>query len=796
MSIILRGYIQEVTMQAQINNVLSEEDTKRLEITPAIVDKGWDSRAQIRMEYSFTNGKIMVKDKEIRKGKKKKADYLLFLKPNFPIAIVEAKKFHRRVSDGLQQGMSYAECLNVPFVYSSNGQGFYEHDFLTGEERELSMDQFPTPKELWERYKAAKGLSLDQGTNILSDYYTDGSGKEPRYYQRNAINKTVEAVIKGQKRILLVMATGTGKTYTAFQIIWRLWKSKQKKRILFLADRNILIDQTKVQDFAPFGTAMTKIENRNVDKSYEIYLSLYQAVTGTEEEKNIYKQFSKDFFDLIIVDECHRGSAKENSSWHEILEYFDSATQIGMTATPKEDRDISTSQYFGKPIYSYSLKEGIADGFLAPYKVMRVLLDKDLGWRPELGKLDKYGNEIPDKEYTGKDYDKNIVLKSRTECVAKCVVKFLREHDPYAKTIVFCENIDHATRMRNAIAKLVPDFMKENSKYVMKITGDDMEGKQELDNFIALDEKYPVIAVTSRLMTTGVDAKLCKLIVLDRTINSMTEFKQIIGRGTRLNEEYKKYYFTIMDFRQATKLFADPEFDGFPTEIKLVPGADVEEPDQDPDVWTIEEEPESISSADWEDGEIIEDEPCPNKYVIDDVPVSIVDKRVEWLDENGNLVCENITDYYRNFILKRYTTEGAFRDAWNRAHKKTLFVDQLVADGLVIKELRAFYPSDIDIFDVLLKNTYDVQPLTRAARAERCKALLKGLSSVEQDFYTDMLAKYIEVGVSALEDRQILRTLDFENKYGTIVEMFNKIGGNEKYLGTIEKLENLIYGGK
>ncbi len=405
---------------------MSEEDTKRLEITPAITNSGWDPRNQVRMEYSFTNGRIMVKDKEIRKGKKKKADYLLFYKPNFPIAIVEAKKFHRGVSDGLQQGMAYAECLNVPFVYSSNGKGFYEHDFLTGKERELKLDEFPTPEELWKRYQVAKGLDAAQGKEVLSDYYADNSGKEPRYYQRNAINRTVEAVVQGQKRILLVMATGTGKTYTAFQIIWRLWKSKHKKRILFLADRNILIDQTKVQDFAPFGNAMTKIENRNVDKSYEIYLSLYQAVTGTEEDKNIYKQFSKDFFDLIIVDECHRGSAKENSSWHEILEYFSSATQIGMTATPKEDKDVSTSLYFGKPIYTYSLKEGIADGFLAPYKVMRVVLDKDLGWRPELGKLDKYGNEIPDREYTDKDWDKTVVLNKRTETVAKTVMNFLR----------------------------------------------------------------------------------------------------------------------------------------------------------------------------------------------------------------------------------------------------------------------------------------------------------------------------------------------------------------------------------
>lgn len=779
---------------------LSEEDTKRLEITPAITDRGWDARKQIRMEYSFTNGRIMVKNKEIRKGKRKKADYLLFYKPNFPIAIVEAKKFHRGVSDGLQQGMAYAECLNVPFVYSSNGKGFYEHDFLTGQERELSLHEFPTPDELWARYRAAKGLTTEQAADLLAEYYTDDSGKEPRYYQRNAINRVVEAVIQGEKRILLVMATGTGKTYTAFQIIWRLWKSRQKKRILFLADRNILIDQTKVQDFAPFGNAMTKIENRNVDKSYEIYLSLYQAVTGTEEEKNVYKQFSRDFFDLIIVDECHRGSAKENSSWHEILEYFNSATQIGMTATPKEDKDISTSTYFGKPIYSYSLKEGIADGFLAPYKVMRVILDKDLGWRPELGKLDKYGNEIPDKEYTSKDYDKNIILNSRTKCVAKNIVNFLRENDPYAKTIVFCENIDHATRMRNEIAKLVPDFMQENSKYVMKITGDDLEGKQELDNFISLDVKYPVIAVTSRLMTTGVDAKLCKLVVIDRSINSMTEFKQIIGRGTRLNEEYKKFYFTIMDFRKATSLFADPSFDGFPTEVKLVRGADVEEEPEDEnddtEDWVIEEEPGDFTDGEWDDGTLVDEEETSHKYIVDDVPVTIVDKKVEWLDENGKLISENIEEYYKNFMLKRYATEDEFRKAWNGHRIKRNFIKELEADGLVVEELTNQYPSDIDVFDILLLNTYGTVPVKRADRAKNCSEYVEQLPEIKQDFYNDLLSRYVEFGIDVFEDRKTFATPYFENKYGTLLELFEKIDGPENYANTMEHLKKLIYEGK
>lgn len=779
-------------MMANINK-LTEEDTKRIEITPAIQCKGWDNRNQIRMEYPFTNGRIMVKDKEVRKGKQKKVDYLLFYKPNLPLAIVEAKSCYKSVGDGIQQGIGYAQALNVPFVYSSNGSGFYEHDLLTGVERELSLEEFPSPAELWARYTKAKDLDTEQEKSILSDYYSDNSKKEPRYYQRNAINKTIEAVSKGQDRILLVMATGTGKTYTAFQIIWRLWKSGQKKRILFLADRNILIDQTKVQDFAPFGGAMTKIENRTADKSYEIYLSLYQAVTGTEEEKNIYKQFSPNFFDLIVIDECHRGSAKENSAWHEILEYFNSATQIGMTATPKETNDISTSLYFGKPIYTYSLKEGIEDGFLAPYKVMRVILDKDLGWRPELGQLDKYGNEIPDKEFMGKDMERSLVLEQRTTKVAKCVMKFLRENDPYAKTIIFCENIDHANRMRNEIAKQATEYVKENPKYVMKITGDDVEGKAELDNFIALDERYPVIAVTSRLMTTGVDAKLCKLIVLDRTIGSMTEFKQIIGRGTRVNEEYDKKYFTIMDFRQATKLFADPEFDGYPADIKLVPGADVETPSEDEEEWSIDIEPEDIPEDEWESGEEM-GKAAPNRYVVDNVSVEIIDKRVQYLDENGSLIVNDMKDYEKTFILRRYPTEADFKKAWASTSKKSNFIKQLIEDGLFLKDLKAYYPAELDTYDILLQNTYGSEPLTRAERAGRCTDYVAALPETQKEFYSDVIKKYIEIGVSALEDRNTMRTKGFEDKYGTVTEIFAKIGGVEAFLNTTEQLKQIIYG--
>lgn len=773
---------------------LTEEDTKRIDITPAIIAKGWDSRAQVRMEYAFTGGRIMVRGNEIRKGKQKKADYLLFLKPNMPLAIVEAKNCYKSVGQGIQQGIEYAQILNVPFVYSSNGACFYEHDCLTGQEREIALGEFPTPTELWERYKVSKGLKPAQEISIMSDYYSDGSGKEPRYYQRNAINKTIEAIAQGQNRILLVMATGTGKTYTAFQIIWRLWKSKQKKRILFLADRNILIDQTKVQDFAPFKGAMTKIENRTADKSYEIYLSLYQAVSGTEEENNIYKQFSKDFFDLIVIDECHRGSAKENSAWREILDYFSSATQIGMTATPKEDKDISTSQYFGKPIYTYSLKEGIEDGFLAPYKVMRIYMDKDLGWRPELGKLDKYGNEIPDQEFTQKDFDRNIVLEKRTTKVAETVMRFLRENDPYAKTIIFCENIDHATRMRNEIAKQASDLMKENPKYVMKITGDDDEGKAELDNFISVDERYPVIAVTSRLMSTGVDAKLCKLIVLDRSIGSMTEFKQIIGRGTRVNEEHGKFYFTIMDFRNATKMFSDPEFDGFPIDIHLVRGADVETESEDNTDWTeIDTEELEGGTDDWEDGEDVV-EPANKKYIIDDVSVSIVNKQVQYLDENGKLIFENIKDFSKNFIIKRFPTADDFKNAWQNESSKTKFIQKLLDDGLFLQDLKSDYPAALDVYDILLATTYDIEPLTREQRANKATDLISNLPDNKREFYFDLLGKYVETGVSALENRKILLIPAIENKYGTPVETVKQIGGNEDFIATREAIKQAIYG--
>lgn len=556
---------------------LSERDVCTKFITPAIQQAGWQQH-QFREEVNLTDGRVMVRGKMASrvknpeaKGGPKRADYVLYARPNVPIAVLEAKQAKFSIGHGMQQALAYAEMLDAPFAISSNGDGFLLHD-RTGlslpVERELQLTQFPTLADLWTVYQQWKGLVSPEAVTLIEQpFYTDGSGREPRYYQRVAINRAIEAVARRQTRILLVMATGTGKTYTAFQIIWRLWKAKSKKRILFLADRNILVDQTMQQDFAPFGEVMHKVTNREVKKNYEIYLALYQAVTGKEEWKQIYRQFPRDFFDLVVIDECHRGSAAEDSAWRDILDYFTTATHIGLTATPKETKETSNTSYFGYPIYTYSLKQGIEDGFLAPYKVIRIASDVDaVGYIPEKGKLDKLGQVMEQRQYNTKDFDRTLVLEKRTALVANKVWEYLQATDPMAKTIVFCDDQDHAERMRQELVKLIP-AAANNRRYVMRITGDDNEGKAQLSYFIDNDEPYPVIATTSKLLTTGVDAKTCKLIVLDQSINSMTEFKQIIGRGTRLREDYQKLYFTIMDFKGATRLFADPDFDGEPVVI-------------------------------------------------------------------------------------------------------------------------------------------------------------------------------------------------------------------------------------
>ena len=544
---------------------LTESDICDQFITPAIVQAGWAASTQIRREYAFTAGRVIVRGKVAARGDQKRADYILFHTTNLPLAVVEAKDNTYPVGGGMQQALAYAEALDVPFVFSSNGDGFLFHD-RTGTahpiERPLKLDEFPPPAELWARYRAWKGFTDESEKIIRFPYHDDGSGKEPRYYQRIAIQRTVEAISRGQRRALLVMATGTGKTYTAFQIIWRLWKAGTVKRVLYLADRNILLDQTITNDFKPFGSVMTKIHDRIADKSFEVYLALYQAVSGTEEEQSIYKQFSPDFFDLVIIDECHRGSAREESAWREILTHFDPAIHLGLTATPKETRDVSNLTYFGEPLYTYSLKQGIDDGFLAPYKVIRIDLDRDLqGWRPPKGMTDDAGQPIEDRVYNLRDMDRTLVLTARTQLVARKVVEYLVGTDPYGKTIVFCEDIDHAERMRSAlvneVGRQIPAEAANTSKFVVRITGDSDEGKRALDDFIHPERPYPVIATTSKLLTTGVDVKTCKLIVLDQRIESLIEFKQIVGRGTRIHEEKDKLWFSIMDLKKATELFAD-----------------------------------------------------------------------------------------------------------------------------------------------------------------------------------------------------------------------------------------------
>ena len=779
---------------------LTETDIRTKFITPAIVGANgekWDVMTQIREEYHFTRGRVIVRGKTVQRGESKKADYLLFYKPNIPIAVVEAKDNNHGVGDGMQQALEYAEMLDVPFAYSSNGDAFLEHDRTATSgvvTREIPLDQFPSPEELWQRYCAAKGYSSEQKSIATEPYYDDGSGKAPRYYQLNAINRTVEAIARGDDRILLVMATGTGKTYTAFQIIWRLWKSGTKKRILFLVDRNILADQTKTNDFKPFGQAMTKITNRTVDKAYEIYLCLYQAVTGTEEDKNIYKQFSPDFFDLVIIDECHRGSAADDSAWRQILEYFSAATQIGLTATPKETKDVSNIEYFGDPIYTYSLRQGISDGFLAPYKVVRVGLDKDLdGWRPTVGQADKYGNLIEDREYNERDYDRNLILEKRTDLVAAKITEFLQANDRYAKTIVFCENIDHAERMRQALVNENPDLAAANNKYVMRITGDNDEGKAQLDNFIDPESTYPVIATTSRLMTTGVDAQTCQLIVLDRRINSMTEFKQIIGRGTRINEDFGKLYFTIMDFKRATALFADPDFDGDPVQIY--------EPDEGDSVVPPDDADDS-DGVNEDGGDYIIDgdgdgsgggQPAV-KYYVDNVEVLVATERVQYLDSSGRLITESLKGYSRKTVLSEYQSLDGFLSAWAFADRKQAVLEELASKGVFLDELADQVGRDYDAFDLICHIAFDKPPLTRKERADNVKKrdVFTKYGDKAKAVLEALLEKYSDSGLRSVESLDILKVEPISG-LGTPVEIIKLFGGKDAYLAAIRDLENALY---
>lgn len=784
---------------------LSERDICTKYITPAIGQAGWNVHSQIREEVTFAAGRIYVRGKIVHRGEQKRADYILYYKPNIPIAIIEAKDNNHNVGAGMQQGRAYAEILDIPFIFSSNGDGFLEYDPTASNgalEREIPMESFPSPDELWRRYKKHKGIIEESSEKIsLSPYYIDDPRREPRYYQKNAVNRTVEAIAKGQKRVLLVMATGTGKTYTAFQIIYRLYKAGRAKRILFLADRNILVDQTKIGDFRHFGDKMTKITNRTIDKSFEIYLALYQAITGTTEEKKIFKEFSKDFFDLIVIDEAHRGSAAEDSQWREILEYFDSAVQIGLTATPKETKYVSNISYFGEPVYTYSLKQGIDDGFLAPYKVIRFSLDRDVeGWRPYEGQRDDAGNEIEDREYNAKDFDKNLILTQRTSLVAKKVIEFLRENDPYMKTIVFCVDIDHAERMRQALVNAAPDMSKESRKYVMRITGDNDEGKKELDNFIDPESTYPVIATTSKLMTTGVDAQTTGLIVLDSNIGSMTEFKQIIGRGTRINEAYGKYYFTIMDFRNVTRLFADPEFDGDPVQIY--------EPKDDDPVTPPDDgqsdgsnEPQSEQSQTQASDILIGDEDKnfgekPSRYIVGKVMVKVLNKRVQYIGHDGKLITESLFDYSRKNIQNRFASLDEFLQAWNKADQKEAIIRELQEMGVFFDELeREVGKEGLDPFDLICHVAFERPALTRAERAGKLKKgdYFDTYGEKAKAVINALLDKYAESGIESIEDIAVLKVPPF-NEIGTMSELAKLFGaGRAGYESLIKTIENHLY---
>ena len=766
----------------------SEEDIKLKFITPAIICK-WDKMKQVTMEYSFTDGRVIVRGNLTTRGKAKRADYLLSIKPNIPLAIVEAKDDSHSLGAGMQQGIEYAEVLDVPFVYSSNGSGFLEHDRLTGKEREISLADFPTPEELWQRYKIGKNLSEEEEKVVCEPYYYAIGDKKPRYYQRIAINRAVDAVAKGENRILITMATGTGKTFTAFQIVWRLWKSGTKKKILYLADRNILVDQTMANDFKPFEKYMTKVTDKKLDSSYEIYFALYQQLVSNDKDDvlKILKQFKRDFFDLVIVDECHRGSAREDSQWRKVLEYFDTATHIGMTATPKETKDVTNIGYFGEPIYTYSLKQGIDDGFLAPYKVIRVGLNTDLqGYRPEAGKLDVNGQEIEDREYNVKDFDKKLIIDERTQEVARRITKFLKENDRFAKTIVFC--IEHAERMRQALVNENSDIIKDNPRYIMRITGDNAEGKAQLDNFIAVDEKYPTIVTTSKLMTTGVDCKTCKLIVLENNISSMTEFKQIIGRGTRLNPKYGKEYFTIMDFREASRLFADPEFDGEPVSIYEGEGNGSHGSPQPPQG---DDEPPIITVPPIERG---------YKVRVRGVEVKIISERVQYYDKNGKLIVESLKDYTKRNILEKYATLDVFLRKWNETSKKKAIVDELKEDGILLEALRNEASSKnpevdkMDDFDLVCHLAYDKKPLTKAERAKNVKKrdYLNKYSELAQKVLNALLDHYMNEGIEDFGGTEILDLEEFK-KIASKPKIVKEFGGKQAYLKAIKELEDELY---
>ncbi len=807
---------------------LSERDICTKFITPALERAGWDVQRQVREQVHFTKGRIIVRGKLVTRGKANFADYILYYQPNLPIAIVEAKDNNHAVADGMQQALRYAEMLHIPFVFSSNGDAFAFHDRTVDEgvrETELSIDSFPSPAVLWQRYREWKGLGPAVEPIVLEQYYEEASGKQPRYYQEIAINNTVEAIARGQNRILLVMATGTGKTYTAFQIIWRLWKSRRKKRILFLADRNVLIDQTMVNDFRPFGSAMAKLSThsktieredgttvdlptavdakRRIDTSYEIYLALYQAITGPEDRQKLYRELSRDFFDLIVVDECHRGSAAEDSAWREILEYFSSATQIGMTATPKETEYVSNIHYFGPAVYSYSLKDGIRDGFLAPYKVVKIHLDVDVeGYRPAAGETDKLGYEIEDRLYNQKDFDRVLVIDERTKRVAKKITQFLRESgDRFQKTIVFCVDTEHASRMRQALVNENSDLVAKNSRYIMRITGDDPEGCDQVGNFIDPEAKYPVIVTTSRLLSTGVDAQTCRLIVLDREVGSMTEFKQILGRGTRVREDMKKFYFTLMDFRKATNHFADPEFDGEP--VQIYSPSDANSPVPPDDYVPHDEGGEPLPPVPSEDEVVVIDpavpdmpfaETPPHKWYVRGREVSVIAERIEYVDENGRLITESLRDYSKRTLRKEYASLDEFLRSWNAVERKSEVLQHLADAGLPFEPLAEEVGKDLDPFDLVCHIAFDRPPLSRHDRVAnvRKRDVFTRYGAQANAVLVALLAKYEDEGVLDLDDPHMLKVSPFD-AMGTPLQLIREFGGRDGFRKAVHEIQSALY---
>lgn len=783
---------------------LSERDICSKYINPAIEKAGWNMKKQVREEVSFTDGRIIVQGKLYTRGKSKRADYILYFKPNMPIAIIEAKDNKNPVGSGMQQALEYSEILQIPFVFTSNGDSFVFHDKTKKAgplEQEISLDNFPSPEVLWQKYLSANNLENVQAREIVEkDYYTDTSGMKPRYYQQNAVNRTIEAIAKGQDKIILVMATGTGKTYTAFNIIWRLWKSGIKKRILFLADRNALLTQTKNGDFSPFGNdIMHIIKNRKIDKSYQIYFALYQGLTSNEEEKNAYREFSRDFFDLLVIDECHRGSAAEASAWREVLTYFDSATQIGLTATPKETKDVSNMDYFGEPVYTYSLKQGIDDGFLAPYKVVRITTSVDEGWRPISGLLDKYGHEVEDRIYNLKDYDRTLAIDERTEVVAKKITEYLKATDRFAKTIVFCTDIDHANRMRQALINENADLVAKHWNYCVKITGDDEVGKQELDNFTDVEERFPVIATTSKMLTTGIDTKMVKFIVLESNIQSVTEFKQIIGRGTRIREAEGKVYFTIMDFRMATNNFARPDFDGDPVQIyepepdeSVVPSGDVTDFPVDDDYFEISE-PDDFRTP-KSNIDIDNDEKAVKKYYVNNILVSIVNERVQYYGKDGKLITESLKDYSKMNIEKEFSSLDDFLKMWSASEKKEEIIAELAERGVLLEALREEVGKDLDDFDLICHIAFDKPPLTRQERANnvRKRNYFAKYGETAQKVLNSLLDKYEQEGIVSIEQGSVLKVKPL-NELGSPVELVRSFGTHKDFEKAVRELEKEIY---